>query len=79
MKNKNTYWIIGGVLLVIIIIAVVYAVTRKKPVPTVTAPVNANPGGLGGIIGTIGGLVGNFTNLGGGSNDEVGNAQQYQG
>lgn len=81
MKNKNTYWIIGGIVLVVIIIAVVYAVTRKRPVPTVTAPVNPNPGGIGGIVNTIGGLIGNFTNLGGGSGNgsEVDNAQQYQG
>jgi hypothetical protein len=66
MKNKNTYWIIGGILVVIIIIAVVYSLTRKRPVVQTVVPVNPNPNGLAGIIGAIGGLFQGGNNNGGG-------------
>lgn len=81
MKNKNTYWIIGAVLVVIIIIAIVYSVTRKPPVVQTVVPVNPNPGGLAGIIGSVGGLFQNGGIFGGGNNGgltpEQINAQSY--
>lgn len=66
MKNKNTYWIIGGILLVIIILTVVYALTRKKAAPVTTVPISANNGGnpIGNLIGSLGNL---FAPHGGGS------------
>jgi hypothetical protein len=75
MKNKNTYWIVGGILLVVVIIAIVYAVTRKKPTPVTTVPVNTNPGGISGLIGGISNIVGMF---GGGGNSGSINSSEVE-
>ena len=50
----------------VVIIAIVYAVTRRRPTPVTTIPINTNPGGIAGLIGGINNIVGMF---GGGGNN----------